>query len=168
MQQRDYILRIIEQLGAALAELRRRIVGGAAESGARADLDRVAGQAGFDIHVLRELDLGTLRMLVTPGGDVDPARCWLMAEVLYLDGLEATIREEDGFDSLWKARALYELVKPAGGLLVGLPEALPRIEEIDELLAGGTPWTTDGRKTRGRGRRIRAQPRPMRSPVTTG
>jgi hypothetical protein len=136
MEQRDYILRLIEQLGAVMAALRRRILGAAPPEGLRGQLDGVASRAGFDLELLRGFDLQTLRLLVAPTGDVDPTRCWLMAEILYLDGLEALLSEDpEGRDSLLKARALFELVRPHGGLLVGLPEADERIEEIDERLA---------------------------------
>lgn len=137
MHQRDYILRIIEQLGAVIAELRRRIVGGHDSAGVREALARTASQAGFDIELLRGFDLPTLHFLVAPAGEVDPTRCWLMAEILYLDGLEAalSVAEDDGRDSLLKARALYDLVRPQGGMLVGLPEAAERIADIDDRLS---------------------------------
>jgi hypothetical protein len=93
----------------------------------------------MDLHLLRGFDLSTLLLLAAPTGEVDPTRCWLMAEILYLDGLEAVLSERDGSDTLLKARALYELVRPAGGMLVGMPEAAQRIAEIDERVraAGG-------------------------------
>ena len=68
VHQRDYILRLIEQLGGALVALRR----------------------GFSED--------TLHMFVSPTGEVEPARCWLMAELLYLDGLQAKL-EERGDDA---------------------------------------------------------------------
>lgn len=148
MEQRDYVLRLIEQLGAVMAALRRRILGGAPPEGLREQLDGVASQAGLDLDLLRGFDLRTLRLLVAPTGDVDPTRCWLMAEILYLDGLEALLSENrEGRDSLLKARALFDLVRPYGGLLVGLPEASERIVEIDERLAKGA---SPGRIDRGR------------------
>ena len=139
MPQRDYILRVIEQLGAALASLRRRILGRQEEPGALHDeLARVAGQAGFDLELLRALSGDTLHMLVSPTGEVEPARCWLMAELLYLDGLEALAEErtEDARASLGKARLLFGLVEPGGGMLVGFPEAAQRGREIEEILDG--------------------------------
>jgi len=58
-----------------------------------------------------------------------------MAEILYLDGLEATLSgDPHARDSLLKARALFEMIRPMGGMLVGLPEASQRIAEIDEKL----------------------------------
>ena len=137
MPQRDYILRLIEQLGAALAALRRRILGREDHPSTLHDeLARISGQAGLDMTLLRALAADTLHMLVAPTGEVEPARCWLMAELLYLDGLQALAEERagDAAASLGKARLLFGLVEPGGGMLVGFPEAAERVREIDGLL----------------------------------
>ena len=137
MPQRDYILRLIEQMGGVLAELRRRILGRKADPASVQDeLMSVSGRAGFDLELLRGFEGDTLRMLVAPTGEVEPARCWMMAEVLYLDGLEAEVegRTDDARESLKKARTLYTLIAPGGGMLVGFPEAGERFEDIDARL----------------------------------
>ena len=137
MQQRDYILRLIEQLGSALVAIRNRILGRKVDPAALGDeLAQLAGQAGFDLALLRGFSVETLHMLVSPTGEVEPARCWLMAELLYLDGLQADVEERsaDARASLRKARTLFQMIAPAGGLLIGLPEAAERIGEIDGLL----------------------------------
>lgn len=135
MYRRDYILRMIEQLGAVMAALRRRLLGGSPPDDALDQLESVASEAGFNLELLRGFDLPTLHLLVSPTGEVDPTRCWLMAEILYLDGLEANLSDDPrARDSLLKARALFELIRPWGGMLVGLPEAAERIAEIDAKL----------------------------------
>ncbi len=137
MPQRDYILRLIEQMGAALVALRNRILGrGAPSLEIRDELAGLAGRSGFDLALLRGFSGETLRMLVSPTGEVEPARCWLMAELLYLDGLQALAedRDEDAREGLRKAKLLFGLIEPGGGMLVGLPEAGERIREIDERL----------------------------------
>lgn len=142
MPQRDYILRLIEQMGAAMVALRNRILGRKADPDAvDRELTSLAGQAGLDLKLLRGFSAETLHMLVSPTGEVEPARCWTMAELLYLDGLQAQVeeREEEARLSLGKARLLFSLLEPWGGLLVGLPEAAERIHEIDALLAGADP-----------------------------
>lgn len=166
VHQRDYILRIIEQLGVALAEIRRRILRQEKTATVREALARTAGQAGLDIELLRGFDLETLRLLVMPTGEVEPARCWLMAEILYLDGLEATLSGLPAHDSLLKARALFDMVRPAGGMLVGMPEAAERIAEIDKVLEA-EPHSRDDpesarprRMRRGTGNRLPAFARP--------
>lgn len=138
MPQRDYILRLIEQLGATLVALRNRILGRKVDPEAiHQELAGLAGQSGFDLELLRGFTGETLRMLVSPTGDVEPARCWLMAEVLYLDGLQAhaELRARDARSSLAKARLLFGLIEPGGGMLVGLAEAGERAREIDDLLS---------------------------------
>ena len=144
MHQRDYILRIIEQLGSVLAELRRRILGRQANPAAiERDLAGLAGESGMDLELLRRFSPDTLRMFVAPSGEVEPARCWITAELLYLDGLlaRAESREEDALASLTKARLLFTLIEPGGGMLLGFPEAASRIEEIDAIpdSAGSLP-----------------------------
>lgn len=140
MPQRDYILRLIEQLGAALVTLRNRILGRRTDPLKLQDeLTGLAGRAGFDLALLRGFSGETLHMLVSPTGEVEPARCWLMAELLYLDGLQALAEDRgaQGSASLEKAHLLFSLIEPGGGLLVGLPEAAERNAEIEGILAGG-------------------------------
>lgn len=140
MPQRDYILRLIEQMGALFAALRNRILGRKVDPVAIQDeLGRLAGRTGFDLALLRGFDGESLRMLVAPTGEVEPARCWMMAELLYLDGLQAEVegRADDARAGLEKAKLLYTLIEPGGGLLLGLPEAGERVRDIDERLAAG-------------------------------
>jgi hypothetical protein len=142
MQQRDYILRLIEQMGAALVALRNRIMGRKDDPIAIwEELSGLAGQAGIDLTLLRGFSVDTLHMFVSPGGEVEPARCWLMAELLYLDALQAELegRMEDATAGFEKAHTLFHLVAPAGGLLIGLPEAAGRMAEIEERLASIDP-----------------------------
>jgi len=113
MYQRDYILRIIEQLGRALVQLRQRIL---AEELSRADmqseLQTVASQAGLNLELLRSVDSATLPIFVAPGGESDPTRCWLAAELLYLEVLSA--REEGRTSELrrevLRAQELYAML----------------------------------------------------------
>lgn len=138
MHQRDYILRLIEELGAILVAIRRRIMGQemTAEA-ADEELSAVANKVGMDLTILRSLAGESLHLFAAPGGEVDPSRAWLMGEILYLDGLQAKIEErfEDAEASLGKARYLFTLIAPGGGMLVGFEEAEERIADIDETLA---------------------------------
>ena len=134
MHQRDYILRLIEQLGSVLAELRRRITGRRSDPAqVDAELASVAGRAGMDLELLRGFSEETLHMFVSPTGEIEPARCWLMAELLYLDALQASLQDSaaSATDGFRKARMLFTLVEPGGGMLLGFPEAAERIAEID-------------------------------------
>ena len=137
MTQRDYILRQIEMLGAALAAIRKMIVGGeASASEVEGRLQSVSEQGGMALDLARAASPDTLRMLIAPTGEIEPGACWLLAESLYLDGLYAgqVGTMDRALDSLAKARMLFSLLKPMGAFLVGFPEADSRIQEIDALV----------------------------------
>jgi hypothetical protein len=101
------------------------------------ELSELAGRGGLDLGLLRGFTAETLHMLVSPAGEVEPGRCWLMAEFLYLDGLQAEVEERtaDARESLTKARLLYGLLEPYGGMLVGFREAAERGRDIDTRMA---------------------------------
>ena len=62
MAQRDYILRLIEQMGQMLIELRNQILGRAASPKDVADgLERVAAQTGIDLALARSATSGPIR-----------------------------------------------------------------------------------------------------------
>ncbi len=137
MERRDYILRMIEQIGGALIAMRNRILGRrTTPARIEEDLQALAGRSGFDLDVIRGLSGDTLHMLVAPSGEVEPGRCWLIAELLYLDGLEAEVEEraDDARTSFEKARTLFSLIAPGGGMLVGFPEAEDRFRDIEARL----------------------------------
>lgn len=145
MVQRDYILRLIEQMGAVLAELRRAILGrmrgdggseGAVASQTEDVLRRASGEAGMDLALARAASVDALPAMLSPGGEVDPMRCWLLAEVLMTDGVQRWHEgsPEGARSSLAKAAVLFKLTGP-GFHLAGFPEARDRIEEIESILA---------------------------------
>lgn len=142
MVQRDYILRVIEELGAVLIALRRAVLGGAARATDVEDtLRRAATGAGMDLDLARAASIDALPAMMAPTGEVDPARCWLLAEVLMTDGISLLSSGETDLarSSLAKAAALFTLVAPWGAFLTGFPEASERIEEIEALIAEITP-----------------------------
>ena len=138
MVQRDYILRIIEQLGAMLIELRKAILGGGADSGTvEATLRQAASQAGMELDLARAAAPESLHAMIAPAGEVEPTRCWVLAEMFLTDGAHQlaqgrTVEAERAFT---KARTLFALVG-TDALIAGYPEANDRIREIDALLDG--------------------------------
>ena len=137
MVQKDYILRQIEVLGAALIAIRKMILGGKAETAdVETRLQEVSQQGGMALDLARASSPDTLHMLIAPTGEIEPGSCWLLAETLYLDGLhtQAVGDGDRAADSLAKARMLFFLLKPMGAFLVGFPEASERIREIDEMV----------------------------------
>jgi len=150
MPQRDFILRQIEVLGAALVALRNLILGGKTDSAeVEARLQEVSQRGGMALDLARATTPDTLRMLVAPTGEIEPGSCWLLAETLYLDGLQAKLTEDPdrARDSLAKAGALFSLLQPMGAFLVGFPEAAERIKEIEELLADTVARSIDHDQT---------------------
>ncbi len=136
MTQTDYILRMIEQLGQMLVALRKTILQQSASGQVISDrLTAAASGGGFDLTLARAASVETIEMLVAPAGDLDPGRCWLVAEILYLDGLQAQLEErhEEAATSFRKSLPLYALLEPEG-LFLGLPEAAARIDEIETRL----------------------------------
>jgi hypothetical protein len=90
MYRQDYILKLIERFGAALIALRNRILRRVGEDAAiRAEIGEIAQQAGLDIGVARMLDPELLLTWLAPTGEPDPARLWLMSELLYLEALQS-------------------------------------------------------------------------------
>ena len=140
MYRDDYVLRLIERLGAALIALRNRILRRARQETAIAEIHEIARQAGLDLAVARTLAPEMLLMWLAPTGDPDPARLWLMAELLYLAGLEG--RASGGTE--WHAdlkRALIVLTRVPSEWRPrdDLPAAGERIVEIRALLDAPAP-----------------------------
>ena len=137
MAQRDYILRMIEQMGEILIAVRNMIVGGVTSARIIEEkLAAAASQSGLDLSLARAASPETIELMVAPTGEVEPGRCWLVAEILYLDGLHAQLdgRPEEADASFRKSLPLYVVLAPMG-LFLGLPEASERIREIEERLA---------------------------------
>jgi hypothetical protein len=135
--QRDYILRLIEQAAGALRRALDLILGRKGSPGEVAEQLRAAlGITGLDPGMVRVLDAEALVLLIAPTGEAEPGRCWLVAETLYLDGLEAQLddRPDEARASLAKARLLFRLLEPDAVLPSGFPEASARLREIEDRI----------------------------------
>jgi hypothetical protein len=138
MVQRDYILRMIEQIGVILKALREMILNGSAGVGqVRAELQKVFQQIGFDIEVALIADTETLVRMIAPTGELEPGRAWLVAEAMYLDGLDAALDEQVPHArlSFEKAVRLFRMFDASTPVPAGFPEARERVSEIEERLA---------------------------------
>ena len=138
MYQRDYILRLIEHLGRTLLMLRNRILDRQEQHATvQEEIRAIAARAGVDLDVARAVDLVTLRLLMSFAGDFDPARGWLTAELLYLEGLDKRRdRLADARRDLSRALDLYRMLPPDWQPFEELPPCAERIAEIERLLAG--------------------------------
>jgi hypothetical protein len=128
----DYILRMIEMAGRALRMLLRGLRAG--DVGADEMKDRLRTTAegvGLDLELLRQVDLDTLVLLVSPGGEPEIGRCWVGAELFAVDaeGAELGGDAEGALDSCRRALRLYALVDPSV-VAAGFPEVTARVEEI--------------------------------------
>jgi hypothetical protein len=81
--------------------------------------------------------------MIAPTGELDVTRCWVLAEALYLYGVEreAAGSRPEADPAYLKARALYAALAPEAAFY-GLDEATDRIDEIDARRAR---WSGDAR-----------------------
>ncbi len=136
MYRRDYILRIIERFGRMLLALRDRILRREVSTqDVIAQLGELAGEAGIDLDIARRLDPDSLLIWLAPGHDVDQPRLWLIGELLYLVGTQATIEESgDGTGDLRRALAVFRRLPPDWRPSDGFATAGERAEEVERLL----------------------------------
>lgn len=144
MAQRDYLLRLIEEAGRALRALRDRVLARDVDDDKlEQELVEQFQSVGLDPELALRASSETLTLLVAPTGEVDATRCWILAESLYLMGLNAALegRGEDARPALERALPLYHLVAP-GAAFYGLEEADERIAEIEGRLLALPPART--------------------------
>jgi hypothetical protein len=132
----DYILKLIERFGAALISLRDRILRRAKEEiGVRAEIHEIAREAGLDIDVARSLEPESLLLWLAPGGEPDPAKLWLMSELLYLEGLRGRSGDEPEWrGDLQRARVLLERLPAGWRPRPAFATVEDRVTEISALL----------------------------------
>ncbi len=122
-----------------LAELLQRIQKAIEGEGddfqkAEDDMRELARTAGLDLEIARMADAATLEGVLTAGGRDTESRRWLAAELLFVDGLLARTRGEEGAaaDRLGKARHLYRTLPDALDLPPGAVEPGERLRRIEE------------------------------------
>ena len=114
MARRDFLLRLIEQMGRVLAGIRARLLGGEVQ-GVRAELRDVIAWSGIDLDLAEQVDVPTLLGLLSLGGSLDVAKCVLVADVLGVEALrlQAAGGAAEGAARLRaKALALYRAARP--------------------------------------------------------
>jgi hypothetical protein len=96
-----------------------------------------ARKSGVDLDLARVLDADSLADVLSPNGQPDVTRLWVMAELLHLDGLRLDMegRMDEGEALHRKSLRLYLALEPA--VLAALPEGAIRLQEIEERLTGG-------------------------------
>jgi hypothetical protein len=128
-------MRMIEQVGRALLQLRDRILRRRIEPAQlRTELHAVAAEAGLDLDIARRLDPASLLLWLAPTGEIDEPRFWLLAELLYLEGLHL---REDGYAEAAeadfdRALALYGRLPADWRPVEELPSVGERMTELRE------------------------------------
>jgi hypothetical protein len=143
MYRHDYILKLIERFGAALLSLRDRILRRVREEQpVTSEIHEIARHAGLDLAIARSLAPDSLLIWLAPGGEPDPAKLWLMAELLYLEGLESKLSGRTGWRGDFE-RALFLLRELPAGWRPGeaLAAADLRASEIRTALNGADEST---------------------------
>lgn len=140
LQRQDYLVRLIEQLGRALAGLLDRILSRAPDEAGdvTAELNALAGQAGMDLALALRLAPETLGMMVAPAGTPDPGRGWLLAELLYLRGLQAEREQNTDLarQGYQRALALFRTLDAGWRPVPGVATAGERIPDVASRLHG--------------------------------
>lgn len=142
MYRRDYILKLIERFGRMLIGLRRNIPGRERESAdVMAHIQDIAREAGLDLDIARRLDPASLVMWLAPTDDFDEPRLWLLAELLYLIGLDAEPSGAAGAGraDLARALALYSHLPVNWKPSDEFPTAGQRAAEVRSLSNGERP-----------------------------
>lgn len=88
MYRRDYILRLIEEMGRIVARIRELLMGGASTK-VELELDALARLAGLELGAVRALTADSLLVLLRPTPDADPTRALIVAQLLELDAERA-------------------------------------------------------------------------------
>jgi hypothetical protein len=138
MYRYDYVLRLIERLGQVLRRLRDRLLQRQlSNDDLRAEIHEIAQEAGLDLAFARRLDVSTLTTWMAPiPGHVDADRVWLMAELLYVEGLAARAAgdERQAHGDLRRARALFACISSDWTPGTDLATAGERVAELETLL----------------------------------
>src|SRR5690242_6948059 len=100
------------------------------------EITEIAQQAGLDLTVARTLPPDMLLMWLAPTGEVDPAKLWLLGELLYLEGLETKSSGGAGWAADFeRASSLLRKLDPSWRPGDGFASAGERLVEIDRLLS---------------------------------
>ena len=131
MERRDYLLRMLEDLGRVMARVRQLVVGESHDA-AMQELERAAAQAGLTLPLVQALAGDGLAAVLTTAGRPDPVKYLLAAEYLYIEGLRAAPPDDAAL--LGRALALYRGIGPLRDTSVQAAVA-DRITDLERRLA---------------------------------
>lgn len=137
MFQRDYVLRLIEQLAKSLGAFVRLKKAKRFDEAQTALAEAAKNVVGIDVDTLLALSLDHVLALFSPGGSLDAGKCLVVAELLYEDGALSELRGDAPracSTRLHAAGLLLEVFTREGSERVPNAERYLRI--LDELDAG--------------------------------
>jgi hypothetical protein len=109
VERRDYLLRMLEEMGRVMARVRELVIGGSTAAAAQ-ELERAADRAGLMLPLVHALSGDGLTAILTTAGRPDAAKHLLAAEYLCVEGLRAAPPDDQAL--LARALALYRGIGP--------------------------------------------------------
>jgi hypothetical protein len=135
VERRDYLLRMLEEMGRVLARV-RELLSGSSVTAAAQELEAAASHAGLALPLVRALAGDGLAAVLTTAGRPDPAKHLLAAEYLYVEALRAAPPEDAALFA--RALDLYRRIGPIADAAVQAAVA-DRVADLERRVA--TPHT---------------------------
>jgi hypothetical protein len=109
VERRDYLLRMLEDMGRVMARVRELVLG-QSHAAAAQELERAAARAGLTLPLVQALAGDGLAAVLATAGRPDPVKYLLAAEYLTVEGLRAAPPDDAAL--LGRALALYRGIGP--------------------------------------------------------
>jgi len=132
VERRDYLLRMLEEMGRVMARVRELVTGQSVAAAAQ-ELERAASHAGLTLPLVRALGGDGLAAVLTTAGRPDPAKYLLAAEYLYVEGLRTAPPEDAAL--FGRALALYRGIGPLRDAAALQAAVADRIAELERRVA---------------------------------
>ena len=143
MFQRDYILRLVEQLAKTLGAVLTLKKARRFDEAERVITEAARNLVGLDIETLLALPIDQIVTLFSPGGSLDTGKCLVVAELLYEEGEVKDLQGDERTAYISRTRALALLLEVSGREdLARIPDAeayLRKIETLTRALATYAP-----------------------------
>ncbi|GMR24429.1 MAG: DUF6483 family protein [Acidobacteriota bacterium] len=143
MFQRDYILRLVEQLAKTVGAVLTLKKANRFEEAERAIGEAAKNLVGLDIATLLALPVDQILTLFSPGGSLDAGKCIVVAELLYEHGEIKSLQGEEETAYHSRIRALSLLLEVSGReSLERIPDAARYLRRIEALIEALSAYPT--------------------------
>ena len=134
MFQRDYILRLVEQLAKTLGAVLTLKKARRFDEAELAVSEAAKNLVGLDVKTLLALPVDQIVSLFSPSGSLDAGKCIVVAEILYEYGEIKSLRGEEDLAYHARIRALSLLLEVSGReSLERIPDAQRYLRQIESL-----------------------------------